>query len=696
MLSAGTARGGSYPTTAAHIGGWLARTEAASAAGSLGAGDVGTVPASMLPGPVAGAFVPAVRALVMLGATGATAAAAVGPSSSLEPAAGREAAASVAASMDAALSGEWSAARLRLASAECVCHGSFDALAVLAAPPGSRKTDFLTEIPAHGSADGSAAAAATEEAGLEAVLGSVASTGGLVLAPDGPAPSAPQAASEVAATVERAGRRAVTSAGGATRGDDGSSNSVSSAPAAFAGPRGYDVGTMLGGLVVSAAAAAVSAHLAAGGAAAASGYGRHVAAERAASAARRAAEAAAGCGALVTSYAGASLRLLGRETAAASLATACAQAAREVRRVVVLPLPSAGLSPRQHCPLELSTLPDAPARAAALVLAAAAARALATSTSAAASAAVADGSAPDHTAAAVRAGRAVAAAVAHALACAPRVLQASPAPAAAASASAGGAAAALPGRDATPSGSAATGWLSAHSRPWSLVMIAKEPAPGHVKTRLAAELAEAGVGASAEAAAAVSSALLRDSAAALAGARGCAELTVYTVPAEAGGAPGVRAAVASTSWRVVEHGKAGRQPLSEVLSAALQAAQARCAGPVVFVGCDAPTLRAEDVERAAGAAWGGAAALLAAADGGYVALAVPHGAGAAVFDGVSWSAPCTLASQAAAAAADPCCGGVAMLPGAWEDVDTLDALRSASSALGEASATAASLAACGV
>jgi glycosyltransferase A (GT-A) superfamily protein (DUF2064 family) len=121
---------------------------------------------------------------------------------------------------------------------------------------------------------------------------------------------------------------------------------------------------------------------------------------------------------------------------------------------------------------------------------------------------------------------------------------------------------------------------------------------------------------------------------------------------------------------------AGVSGLGHILGTALALARAEGFRAAVFVGMDTPELCPTDVSAAASDALSGRAAhLVAAADGGYVLLAVPCGAGsapqdaAAAFSGVAWSTPAAFATQARALLA---CG-LELRIGArvYEDVDTL-------------------------
>lgn len=698
-LASGSARGASFPSCPAHVGAWLARAEAnASDAARAHAGAAGI-----------GRPLPPAAAAIAAGAScPAPSAPAASPAGTL--------AASLRADPRIAAALAWTARR-RL-SPECVCHGSLTSTALLVAPPGFRDTgDFLPVPPHHGSADGSAAAAKTAAAGVGDLIGGIGATGSLMMmADDGPA-AAPKSATAIAAAVEAAGRRAAgglevggaigaaSGAGGggeaAAAGDDGSVALVGPTLRAFAGPRGYDAGTLLGSLVVAAAAAAVAEGRAASAAAAASGYTKHIAVQRADVASRRRAEAATGCGALLAGFTGTLLRRLGPREAGVAAETACCQAAAEVVRVVEVAASAAG---EAALPVEVSSLRTAAERTACLALASACARLLGSGVSAVVGAALAGaGQALAASAAedaAIQAGLAVSQAVNAALGTARWVL-----------AVADGAGDDAAGDDAqvalarwfsgqgssegVPSGTAHAGDLGA----WTLVVIAKPPLAWHVKTRLARELAEAGRPEAGDDAAAVSAALLADTLGSMrpVARDGCGDRVVYTVVPSVrptGAVPPELQSVVDggpspTAWRIAVHSTTGKPGLSEVMAAALREAQARSAGPVAFVGCDMPSLRLADLLPAIGKAWGGQGTLLPAADGGYVALVVPGGVSSRVcFESVDWSTTHTFASQQAAVQADACVGTVGTLSGrVWDDVDNVASLERVALRMGAGSAT---------
>lgn len=708
LLSAGNARGGSYPTVTAHVGSWLARNEASVVAASLGSSAAGMIPLSMLPpgtatqlcalarssSAAAGMDVPdkvsGMHAMLLLGPL---APASPGPSSET-PLLGAEVAASLLAALDgsAGFADAMAALRVRFVQPECVSHGGLTSLTLSVAPPGARaRGDFMDSFPTHGSADGTAAAVAAAEADLGSILGGVAASGGLISKLDAVEVALPKAAGEVAAEVaaaaaSRLGSPAAESGDGAgagtARADDGSGAVVSGAPSARVTARGTDAGSLLGSLVLAAAAAAVTATQAGALAASAGGYGKHIAVERAHAAARKQAEAAAGCGALLTAYCGALSRLLGPHAAAEAGATACLAAAGEVRRQVPLPGPAARLAPHQHAVMEVAALPSLQAKTAAVVLAAAAASALASSAAAAVRRALLSPPQPAGAArAAVRAGAAVSGAVSHALALAPSLTARL-----AASATAADTAAVI----AAP----ITGLSPAAAGPYSLVVVAKPPVAGGAKTRLAADLlsrdAAPSPAAAAEQAAAVARACLLDTLQSLSCAGTPCARIVYVAGDEAG-TELVRAIVdehtpAELAWTVVQHVQlgSGTPGLSEVMQGATRVAQAACCGPTVFIGADMPAVTMADVAMAAAAGAEGAATVLPAHDGGYVVASLPVGcSGAQCFgDTVAWSTPHTFATQVAAIDADPAVARVSVPEGVvWMDVDDVDSATTVAAAL---------------
>ena len=180
-------------------------------------------------------------------------------------------------------------------------------------------------------------------------------------------------------------------------------------------------------------------------------------------------------------------------------------------------------------------------------------------------------------------------------------------------------------------------------RPTALV-VAKHPAPGAVKTRLAVRWG-------ASAAAAIAAALLDDT---LRWVGGCARVrpvlaTTRVVPVPAG-------------WTVWLQGEGD-------LGDRLERLGQRAAGPALFLGGDAPGLPESLLDDAVAALSRGQAALAPARDGGFVLLALPA-TPAGIFHGIPWStAQAGEAMARRAAAAFPLCH----LPGGG-DVDHPDDL----------------------
>ncbi|MDF1555495.1 MAG: TIGR04282 family arsenosugar biosynthesis glycosyltransferase [Deferrisomatales bacterium] len=166
----------------------------------------------------------------------------------------------------------------------------------------------------------------------------------------------------------------------------------------------------------------------------------------------------------------------------------------------------------------------------------------------------------------------------------------------------------------------------------TLLVFAKEPVPGRVKTRLAADIGDA-------AACRLYRAFLGDVAEHLTG------LTAVAVTWWVDGAPGPVIAAAgsrwSPRWRVVP------QPpgtLGERLEAAFGDAFARSPGPVGVIGSDCPHCDTGQLQALFAPLSDGAdAVLLPAADGGYAGLAVrtpvPD-----LFHGIPWSSAAVAAA----------------------------------------------------
>jgi rSAM/selenodomain-associated transferase 1 len=168
----------------------------------------------------------------------------------------------------------------------------------------------------------------------------------------------------------------------------------------------------------------------------------------------------------------------------------------------------------------------------------------------------------------------------------------------------------------------------AENRP-TLVLFARAPVPGRVKTRLAESLGPEG-------AARLYRAFLEDAARAYPGGAWTASLHVEGDPADP-----VLAAIFGPEW---ERERQSGGDLGRRLSNAFEIERARGAPIVLFVGSDHPALTRtalgavlEAVER------GADAALVPAADGGYCAIALSrHVDPEFLFEGTPWSTANTL------------------------------------------------------
>jgi hypothetical protein len=161
-------------------------------------------------------------------------------------------------------------------------------------------------------------------------------------------------------------------------------------------------------------------------------------------------------------------------------------------------------------------------------------------------------------------------------------------------------------------------------RPTALV-VAKHPRPGAVKTRLAVRWGEA-------VAAAVAAALLDDT---LRWVGGCARVRPVLATTEE--------VVAPPGWSVWLQGEGD-------LGVRLERLGRRAAGPVLFLGGDAPGLPGALLDDAVSAVLCGQAALSLARDGGFVLLGLPS-TPIGLFDGMPWSTDQTGAEMAARASA---------------------------------------------
>lgn len=189
-----------------------------------------------------------------------------------------------------------------------------------------------------------------------------------------------------------------------------------------------------------------------------------------------------------------------------------------------------------------------------------------------------------------------------------------------------------------------------------VLVVAKAPVPGRVKTRLAATVGD-------DAAARLAGAALLDTLAAAAAAVGPARCVLaldgsFEDPAVVGGAG---LAAAADGWRVVPQGPGG-------LGVRLARAHADCGpGPVVQVGMDTPQVGADDLRAVAAALADADAVLGPAPDGGWWVLGVRDPAIARPLADVPMSTPTTGADTRAALVA----AGHRVVPAAeLADVDT--------------------------
>jgi rSAM/selenodomain-associated transferase 1 len=175
----------------------------------------------------------------------------------------------------------------------------------------------------------------------------------------------------------------------------------------------------------------------------------------------------------------------------------------------------------------------------------------------------------------------------------------------------------------------------------ALLLFAKLPVPGRVKTRLARAIGS-------DAAAALADAFLRDAAMRWRAVSGCAPVVAADTPDEP-----YWAAVFPPPWRIEPQGEGD---LGSRLSRAFAREFARY-GRVAAIGTDHPALPAEHVGgflREENAVW-------PARDGGYAAILVSRSAGerlasggapaAFLFEEIAWSTPLVLAQTLARAAA---------------------------------------------
>lgn len=201
----------------------------------------------------------------------------------------------------------------------------------------------------------------------------------------------------------------------------------------------------------------------------------------------------------------------------------------------------------------------------------------------------------------------------------------------------------------------------------SIILFAKAPVPGRVKTRLR--------GLSPALAARLHAAFVRDAFEMLRSFEPRADLELHTD-------------VFTDEWNDLEVARflqAGGD-LGDRLLAALQAGLAAGRPQVIIVGSDAPTLPACHVARLLDSA---ADVMLGPAeDGGFYAIACRR-TDPRMFAGVAWSGPQTLADTVKAAKA---CGLSVELGEPWFDVDTIEDLRRLAASLSLPRHTAAWLA----
>ena len=231
--------------------------------------------------------------------------------------------------------------------------------------------------------------------------------------------------------------------------------------------------------------------------------------------------------------------------------------------------------------------------------------------------------------------------------------------------------------------------------PAALLLIAKWPAPGRSKTRLAASLARGGMddAVAAEAAAAFARASLSDLLVSF-GHSIATKVLVYAPPdatTRANFAALLGELGVAGSW-ALQPALASTPGASADLGALLADAAATCreqngVGRLAFIGMDCPELPPSALETALGdSAEPSVAHVCPAADGGYTLLALPADAPpAAAFDGVRWSASDTCLSQLAALSR----AGLRCVVGpTYADVDDAADLRALRQRLGDTPADA--------
>lgn len=188
----------------------------------------------------------------------------------------------------------------------------------------------------------------------------------------------------------------------------------------------------------------------------------------------------------------------------------------------------------------------------------------------------------------------------------------------------------------------------------NLVIFAKDPRPGAVKTRLSPPLPP-------EAAAELAGAFVGDLA------RRLAPLGRVTVTLPPGDAPDRLAALLPPGVAFADQGPGD---LGDRLARALDEAL-EDAGVAVAIGADHPHLPLAPLREAIAAARGGGAGWIATDDGGFACIALSRPA-PGLFDGVAWSTPGTAAGVRNNARR---LGVHLRKTGTWYDVDTVEDLR---------------------
>jgi rSAM/selenodomain-associated transferase 1 len=183
-------------------------------------------------------------------------------------------------------------------------------------------------------------------------------------------------------------------------------------------------------------------------------------------------------------------------------------------------------------------------------------------------------------------------------------------------------------------------------------LFAKQPMPGQVKTRLAAESSPAW-------ACQVAEAFLGDCLDRFAGINAERFLAMGS-----GGAEAYFAAAAAGRYQLVSQGQGD---LGERMARFMSAELARGAEAIVILGSDSPTVPVARVEQAFLELERRDVVIGPATDGGYYLLGCARRL-PPIFDGISWSSPAVLAQTVDRLQAAGC--PMALLP-PWYDVDTL-------------------------